>query len=200
MIKLREEKLMLWGDEKTFCPFLLDHISGDGRSLIWFEYMNDRPRYYIIRVDSAMDFGNGITDDNKEAMDDIMDAIASEAESFMMEEQLDDYFRYGYFTGDREWPIPPFEMADGYMFGPIEDVETIKYVNRITGGGEMNGVLKQRIDKLEAELKTDNTFEISPCAGCWSMENGCGPAVDCETCTVKIGKPSNWTAVGGEKQ
>lgn len=133
MIKLKEEKLKLWGDEKTFCPFLLEYISGDGAQLIWFEYMNDRPRYYIVRVDSEMDFGNGITDSNKEAMDDIMDAIVTEAEAFMTEEQLDEYCDHGYFTSDREWPIPPFEMANGYMLGPIEDVETIKYVNGITG-------------------------------------------------------------------
>lgn len=132
MRKLMEEKAMLWGDEKTFYPFLLDHVSGDGAQLIWFEYTNDRPRYYVVRVDSAMDFGNGITDDNKEAVDDIMDAIAKEAEHFMTSEQLDEYYDQGYFAGDREWPIPPLEMADGYMFGPIEDVETIECVNMVT--------------------------------------------------------------------
>ena len=76
--------------------------------------------------------------------------------------------------------------------------ETIKYFRESM---KLADNLEKRISRLEhenerllAELKTESTFEISPCAGCWSMENGCGPTVDCENCTVKIGKPSNWKA------
>ena len=44
----------LWGDEVTFKPYLVKEIYGDGMCLIYFGTLDDRPYWWLVRVDSAM--------------------------------------------------------------------------------------------------------------------------------------------------
>ena len=44
----------LWGDEyPSFKPYLLEEIYGDGMCLIYFGTLDDRPYWWLVRVDSA---------------------------------------------------------------------------------------------------------------------------------------------------
>lgn len=68
----------LWtsSDAITFKPALSDTIYGDGRALIGLTTINSRPRYYVLRIDSAWSVGldmNAPSDafEIMEAMDEI---------------------------------------------------------------------------------------------------------------------------------
>ncbi len=47
-----ETKASLWGNEVTFKPYLLEKIFGDGMKLIYFGTLDDRPYWWLVRVDS----------------------------------------------------------------------------------------------------------------------------------------------------
>lgn len=47
-----ETKASLWGNEVTFKPYLLEKIFGDGMKLIYFGTLDDRPFWWLVRVDS----------------------------------------------------------------------------------------------------------------------------------------------------
>ena len=47
-----ETTASLWGSEVTFKPYLLDKIFGDGLKLIYFGTLDDRPYWWLVRVDS----------------------------------------------------------------------------------------------------------------------------------------------------
>lgn len=43
----------LWGEEyKSFKPYLLEEVYGDGMCLIYFGTLDDRPYWWLVRVDS----------------------------------------------------------------------------------------------------------------------------------------------------
>ena len=50
--KQEETKASLWGSEVTFKPYLLEKIFGDGMKLIYFGTLDDRPYWWLVRVDS----------------------------------------------------------------------------------------------------------------------------------------------------
>lgn len=119
MEKLQEEVGRLWGNDTKFHPYLLEYVHGDGLQLIWFQYMEDRPRHYVVRVDSKDDVDDvddeGLMDD---VIGEVMDAIRDESTSHMSESQYDEFDNIGYFDKcDRNWPIPPLEVPCGYSWG-----------------------------------------------------------------------------------
>ena len=48
----KETKASLWDSEVTFQPYLLEKIFGDGMKLIYFGTLDDRPYWWLVRVDS----------------------------------------------------------------------------------------------------------------------------------------------------
>lgn len=116
MKKLKMEVGELWGSKTEFHPYLIDYSHGDGGQIIWIEYMDDRPRYYIVRVDSDLNIDGD--DFLWTVLAEINDVILEESFEFMDDKQRDEFEQYGYFdTCDREWPIPPLEMASGTEWG-----------------------------------------------------------------------------------
>jgi hypothetical protein len=60
-----------WGGTYEFTPALLDKVYGNGKQLVQLFPINERPRYWIVRVDSKCKSD----DELHEILDDIYDAI-----------------------------------------------------------------------------------------------------------------------------
>lgn len=45
----------LWGQESTFTPVLISERFGDGRRLMYLSPINDRPAYFVVRVNGRGD-------------------------------------------------------------------------------------------------------------------------------------------------
>ena len=52
----RERTKTMWGQKTTSYDCLIEAIHGDGKQLAYLQTMDSRPFYYIIRVDSSLDF------------------------------------------------------------------------------------------------------------------------------------------------
>lgn len=49
----QETEASLWGNKVRFKPHLLDKVFGDGMKLIYFGTCDDRPYWWLVRVDSS---------------------------------------------------------------------------------------------------------------------------------------------------
>lgn len=49
----RPRKVHFWGNEHNITPTVAKEYCGDGRQLLWFQPLNTRPDYYLIRIDSS---------------------------------------------------------------------------------------------------------------------------------------------------
>lgn len=67
---LKPQHVEFWGNLCHFTPALLNKVYGDGKQLLQLFPINERPRYWVIRVDSKCD-----DDSLHEILDDIYDAI-----------------------------------------------------------------------------------------------------------------------------
>lgn len=67
---LRPQKTEHWGSVYRFTPALLNTVFGDGKKLVQLFPINERPRYWVIRVDSSCD-----SDSFHDICDDVCDAI-----------------------------------------------------------------------------------------------------------------------------
>lgn len=54
-----ETEAALWGDSVKFKPYLLSQVFGDGMKLIYFGTLDDRPYWWLVRVDSRAE-ENGV--------------------------------------------------------------------------------------------------------------------------------------------
>lgn len=68
-IERKDSTSYLWtpGDTQPFVPRVLPHVFGDGRALLALTTLNQRPAYWVIRVDSSWD-----DEEIHEYMDDIL--------------------------------------------------------------------------------------------------------------------------------
>lgn len=140
----REQILHLWGQPYTDKLYLVDGIHGDGQQLIWFETMNSRPFYYLIRVDSSLDVENG--DDYDLLSDEDNSAYGSFTEMIMqmIEEEVGNIDNYeeqidGLYTNEQEraegfepfeYKFPMFSLGAGYSWGEMDIESTIREMNR----------------------------------------------------------------------
>lgn len=69
-----ETTASLWGSEVKFKPYLLDKVFGDGMKLIYFGTLDDRPYWWLVRVDSSAQIDDPYEFDS----DAIYDAIEEE--------------------------------------------------------------------------------------------------------------------------
>jgi asparagine synthetase B (glutamine-hydrolysing) len=120
MKPLPERKSSLWGTEYDVIPYLIDAIHGDGKQWLWFGYLDDRPSYYVVRVDSSVIANNDNDQWADEVLEWIYEAIDEEMREFMTDEQHDEWQEKGYLEGDRQWPIPPLECPCGSEWGEYE--------------------------------------------------------------------------------
>lgn len=81
----KETKASLWGSEVTFKPYLLKKIFGDGMKLIYFGTLDDRPYWWLVRVDSNAE----IEDPYKFDSEAIYEAIEEECGGWVPDEDAD---------------------------------------------------------------------------------------------------------------
>lgn len=106
----------LWvpADAVTFTPQLLSRVYGDGRALIGLTTINNRPRFYYIRIDSSwsIDMDRGAPPDApelREFIDDICWALEDEFGSARPDSEEDDPD----ILKDDQNPWPAFDDRDG---------------------------------------------------------------------------------------
>jgi hypothetical protein len=131
----RERTKTMWGQKTISYDCLIEAQHGDGKQLVYFQTMNSRPFYYIIRVDSSLDLDK----DYNEILPENSDVYFDEMLMRMIEEEHDNIDKYeetesGMYTcdQDREEGIKPFEykwpmfsLGAGCSCGTI-DVEYYK--------------------------------------------------------------------------
>ena len=118
MKPLPVRKRCFWGEEYDIIPYLIDAIHGDGKQWMWFGYLEDRPSFYVARVDSSFDPGSGFDGDPSESIIGwLEDQILDEAMEFFSDEEYEEYSKKGYLDDGGNWPIPPLEMACGSQWG-----------------------------------------------------------------------------------
>jgi hypothetical protein len=98
---------------------LVEAVFGDGTEWIWFEYMDDRPQYYVARVPSGTLTQHGYPD----VINALENSIEEEAMDFYSKRAWREYDRKGYVDINRRWPIPP-HMPNGSSWGPTSGHET----------------------------------------------------------------------------
>lgn len=118
MLPLTRYKTRFWGHTYICRPYLLETVFGDGQELINFEYMDDRPHYYVILVPTGThaairDRAGAWYDD---LLEDIEAAIEEEAGLLTTEKQEREKDRTGSISKTRTWPIPP-DFANGSSWG-----------------------------------------------------------------------------------
>lgn len=71
---LKRQRTEHWGSVSRFKPELLDKVYGDGKQLLMLFPINERPRYWVVRVDSKC---SGWSDDDSffDMLDDIYEQI-----------------------------------------------------------------------------------------------------------------------------
>lgn len=74
-IERKDTTSYLWtrGDTKPFVPRVLPFVFGDGRALLALSTLNQRPAYWVIRIDSSWD-----DEEIHEQMDEIMTELEDE--------------------------------------------------------------------------------------------------------------------------
>lgn len=124
MTPLKRSKDEFWGQPCWVRPYLISKIFGDGKELIWFLYLDDRPDFYVARVNSGTLKAIEKQSDRwyDDIMPDIEESIADEAMDFYREIHWKEYDRDGYVSATRDWPIPPYNGSGtswGAYTGPL---------------------------------------------------------------------------------
>ena len=105
-MELSKRKIKHWGTAYEVCPELFETVYGDGKQLIYLSFIDMRPDYYLIWIDSSTDLGS---DDNS-----WIDDIIEDLESF-----------YGCYHGDGnidEYEFPcVIDTGCGYSWGDINN-------------------------------------------------------------------------------
>jgi hypothetical protein len=81
-----ERDAELWGQRYRVTPRLVEEPIGDGSQLIWFETMDSRPNFWVLRVDSLWDLNNVAA----EQLEEIFEAIEDEYGSCICDEEPDE--------------------------------------------------------------------------------------------------------------
>lgn len=115
MIPLPTRQCSLWGTPYDVTPYLLEFVHGDGKQWFWIGYMDDRPNFYVARVDSGVSL-DGPEQWHKCVMPRLEDAILAEALNLASDADYEEYCETG-FIADREWPMPPLECPCGTNWG-----------------------------------------------------------------------------------
>lgn len=117
MKPLPEKKCALWGKEFDVVPYLIEAIHGDGKQWLWLGYLDDRPWFYVVRVDSSVMANNGNSEWGEEVLPWIQNQIEEEMVYFMTDEENDEWIEKGYLEDGGTWPIPPLGGSCGCEWG-----------------------------------------------------------------------------------
>jgi hypothetical protein len=90
----RRQRAYLWGKYRVFTPYLVKKIFGDGLQVIYFQSIDDRPYWWVVRIDSKTEL------DNDFDYESILDVIEEECG------RPDE--------GDNTWKYPMISWAGGH--------------------------------------------------------------------------------------
>ena len=117
-----ETETALWGDSVKFKPYLLERVFGDGMKLIYFTTLDDRPYWWLVRVDSHAE-EDGVWDNFDE--EEIYQAIEEECGCHEINDDIevdeDGYDEYGIKRIDDGYP--EIESDSCAQWGLIADFE-----------------------------------------------------------------------------
>ncbi len=71
--EIKEHKVSLWGDKLTFTPVLASSKLGNGKKLVALISLDQRPQYWLIRIDNNMSI-----DDDHFDIEKLIDIIEEE--------------------------------------------------------------------------------------------------------------------------
>jgi hypothetical protein len=85
---LNPHEISLWGNvhQKDFVPCILKKKFGDGKQLISIGTIDDRPKYWLARIDSSINCESRFSDIS-ELSDEILEAIIDEFGEYSYEEE-----------------------------------------------------------------------------------------------------------------
>ena len=92
----------LWGNESDATPVFVRRKFGNGGQLISISPANDRPEFYVVRIDSRTDI-NAKTDRLHDLIDDVLDAIREQCGDADDEDRPD-------------WPA--LDISSGFTWDP----------------------------------------------------------------------------------
>lgn len=110
----RSRVVEFWGQKYRVRPRLLNELLGDGKKLIWFEFMDHRPSYYILRVDSQWDMDNSGSTPFCDHLSEVYFALENQFGRSRDEDDPEDVHR--------EFPAVPDEPT-GSAWGEFFDVQ-----------------------------------------------------------------------------
>lgn len=100
-----------WGHRTRFTPRLIEKVYGDGKQALILYPMNERPRYWVVRVDSKLH-------ESRDAIYDILDDIY---------DQIDEQFgRPTDSDRNRQRPIFPMFDCEGCCWSFVDLDESSK--------------------------------------------------------------------------
>lgn len=116
----QETEAELWGVTVKFKPYLLEKIFGDGMKLIYFGNLDDRPYWWLVRVDSHVDDNDWENFDEEE----IYEAIEEECGCYEYDEDAvvdeDGYDEWG--TKRVQGEYPEIESNSSARWGLVADL------------------------------------------------------------------------------
>jgi len=105
--EIKECEVSLWGDKMTFTPVLATSKLGDGKKLVALISLDQRPQYWLIRIDSNMS-----VDDDDFNIEKIIDIIEEEFGNINEEE----------FYGNSDINTPEFYPRIYWGGGNCEEI------------------------------------------------------------------------------
>lgn len=99
-----ETTASLWGSKVTFKPYLLEKIFGDGMKLIYFGTLDDRPYWWLVRVDSKAPIEDACEFDSEEIYQAIEEECGCHEYDEFAEVDEDGYDEYGVKRIQGEYP------------------------------------------------------------------------------------------------
>lgn len=90
-----ETTASLWGMKVTFKPYLLEKVFGDGKKLIYFGTCDDRPYWWLVRIDSNTDIEDPLQFDSEEIYCAIEDECGGWVPDDTVKVDADGYDEYG---------------------------------------------------------------------------------------------------------
>lgn len=90
-----ETEAELWGESVKFKPYLLERIFGDGMKLIYFGTLDDRPYWWLVRVDSNAKIEDPYEFDSEEIYEAIEEECGGWVPDYNAEVDEDGYDEFG---------------------------------------------------------------------------------------------------------
>lgn len=125
-------KISLWGStvQDDFVPELVGYINGDGQQLIYFGTIDQRPRWWILRIDSNININDDF--DTESLCFEPIEEEFGRCDEWVSEEEFPDSEYSEYYSSYDDWiennKFPKMEYnTSGCHWGLIVNMKTGEY-------------------------------------------------------------------------